>query len=245
MSSEKFHISVIIPVFNCREYIGEAIESVLGQTFPPMEIIVVDDGSTDGTHEVVNKYKPRIKYIHQPNQGAAKARNTGVQESGGDYLAHLDADDVWLKEKLKLQMEAFSLDKDLEIVGAHMLSFFTPGLAPEIKNKIYCPPDPIPGFSASTIVVKRESFFRVGWYETQWKNGQDLDWFIRAREIKLKEAMIPEVLALRRLHTANSGIIQPQSGKNRLQILKESLDRRRKISQDLAGKTQPMNRTKK
>lgn len=231
MNSEKFHVSVIIPVFNCREYIGEAIESVLSQTYPPLEIIVVEGGSTDGTQEVVKKYNDRIKYIYQPNQGIGRARNTGIRASRGNYLAHLDADDVWLKEKLKLQMEAFSRDKDLEIVGAHMKSFFTPGLPPEIKNKIYCPPDPIPGFSASAIVVKRESFLRVGWYETQWNAGQDLSWFIRAREIKLKEGMIPEVLVLRRLHKSNSGIRRPELGKQRLQILKEALDRRRKITE--------------
>ncbi|MBI5149413.1 MAG: glycosyltransferase family 2 protein [Candidatus Omnitrophica bacterium] len=107
-------ISVIIPAYNSAEFIGKAVGSVLAQELLPDEIIVVDDGSDDGTGEVVQKLiagqgdkNPRIKYIRQANQGPAAARNTGIKNAAGDYIAFLDADDRWLPGRLKMQMKIF------------------------------------------------------------------------------------------------------------------------------------------
>ena len=94
-------ISVVIPAFNSERYIAEALESVLRQTTQPHEIIVVDDGSTDGTREVVQKFKNRVKYIYQDNAGSGKARNTGIINAKGELIAFLDSDDVWADNHLK------------------------------------------------------------------------------------------------------------------------------------------------
>jgi len=99
-------ISVIIPVYNGERYLAEAIESALAQTWEPVEIIIVDDGSTDGSADVASRFASSVKYDLQPHAGPGAARNRGARLARGDYLAFLDADDLWLKEKLKLQMAA-------------------------------------------------------------------------------------------------------------------------------------------
>src|SRR6266481_1321163 len=110
-----FNISVIIPTHNRAGLLQNAIESVLRQTYPVHEIIVVDDGSTDGTRTVVSKYENNrpgstmvVRYIFQEQQGVAAARNTGIENSTGDWLAFLDSDDLWLPEKLSWQVRALT-----------------------------------------------------------------------------------------------------------------------------------------
>src|SRR5919205_4589183 len=100
-------IIVIIPVYNGESYVAEAIESILDQTYRPAEVIVVDDGSTDNTAEVVKRFGDVVQYHHQPNRGAGAARNRGVELSHGEFLAFLDADDLWHKDKLAHQIQAF------------------------------------------------------------------------------------------------------------------------------------------
>src|SRR5262245_16865951 len=126
-------ISVIIPVYNGERYLAEALVSVLAQTHPPTEIIVVDDGSTDTTAQIAQRYAPRIHYHFRPRgavSGAAAARNHGAYLAQGDYLAFLDADDVWLPDKLRLQMAAFAHDPALDQVFGHVQQFISPELPP-------------------------------------------------------------------------------------------------------------------
>ncbi len=234
--AEKFNVSVIIPSRDYGCFLDESIESVLNQTVTPSEIIVVDDGSKDNTREVVKKYFPRVSYYYQENGGVGSARNKGIGISKGDYIAHLDADDIWVPERLELQLEEFIKDPELEITGGMMQPFFSPGTDPKVKKTVYCSPDPLPGFSASVILVKRISFFKVGEYKEGLNVGQDLDWFLRAREIPLKEKMLSKVLALRRLHNFNSSNNIGRDGKERILMLKESLDRRRKRLSGSNGK---------
>ena len=98
-------ISVIIPTFNRVEFISEAIDSVLSQTYSNFEIIVVDDGSTDNTKQLLTKYGSRITYDFQENKGVSSARNKGLDIAKGEWIAFLDSDDIWLPEKLSLQMQ--------------------------------------------------------------------------------------------------------------------------------------------
>src|SRR5262245_16589489 len=109
-------VSVIIPAYNHSRYIGKAIESVLRQTLPAREVIIVDDGSTDATDEVLARYQNRIRVKRQRNSGVAAARNCGAEIATGDLLAFLDADDMWLPRKLELQVERFAKGIDLGIV---------------------------------------------------------------------------------------------------------------------------------
>jgi glycosyltransferase involved in cell wall biosynthesis len=97
-------VSVIIPTYNRAPIVGEAIDSVLSQCYDDCELIVVDDGSTDGTEELVSSYLPRLTYLYQGHRGVSAARNRGIASARGEYLSFLDSDDLWLKEKLSLQM---------------------------------------------------------------------------------------------------------------------------------------------
>src|SRR5688500_3318505 len=100
-------VSVIIPNHNYVHYLREAIDGVINQTYPDIEIIVVDDGSTDGSREILKSYGERIVSICQNNQGVSAARNNGVRSSRGQYVAFLDADDSWLPEKIEREVEQF------------------------------------------------------------------------------------------------------------------------------------------
>ena len=97
-------VSVIIPAYNCAHYICHAVDSVLAQTFPDFELVVVDDGSTDNTRELLKQYGSQIKYIYQQNKDMTAARNTGINHSSGEYIAFLDSDDIWLANKLERQI---------------------------------------------------------------------------------------------------------------------------------------------
>jgi glycosyltransferase involved in cell wall biosynthesis len=235
MNSCEFRISVIIPAYNNELYIGETLESVLSQTENPFEIIVVDS-SNDNTKKVLQSFSKQISYYFQSPQGVSQARNFGVKMAKGNFLAHLDGDDIWMNNKLESQINAFKEDPKLDIVGGMMESFYSPELTGFDRGRIFCPPDPLPGFSASVIVVKKNAFFSVGPYNPDLKVGLDLDWFVRAREIKLRERMIPKVLVKRRLHKTNTDLLNKQYKKERVQVLKSSLDRRRKNSGDRSEK---------
>ena len=98
-------VSVVIPTYNCEQFLDRTIDSALRQTYQDFEIIVVDDGSTDGTQSLVAGYGKAVRYVYQPNQGASAARNTALSQASGEFIAYLDADDLWLPEKLARQVE--------------------------------------------------------------------------------------------------------------------------------------------
>jgi glycosyltransferase involved in cell wall biosynthesis len=104
-NNQKMTIAAVIPAYNAEQYIGRAIDSVLAQTVPVNEIVIVDDGSTDKTAEIIQSYGDQVRYVRQDNGGECAARNTGIQEAKSDWIAFLDADDEWLEDKIKLQTD--------------------------------------------------------------------------------------------------------------------------------------------
>jgi cellulose synthase/poly-beta-1,6-N-acetylglucosamine synthase-like glycosyltransferase len=112
-ADKSYAVSLVIPAYNVEAYIGRAIDSVLAQSRRPEEIIVVDDGSTDGTAGVVQGYGSDVRYIYQEKAGASVARNRGIEEASNEWIAFLDADDEWLPEKLKVQMALMERNPDL------------------------------------------------------------------------------------------------------------------------------------
>src|SRR4030065_572228 len=98
-------VSVVIPCYNNISYLRECLDSVLNQTLTDYEVILIDDGSTDGTSEIIQSYLPRIKYLRQPNQGPAAARNAGIEAASGECIAFPEADDLWYPEKLEVQLK--------------------------------------------------------------------------------------------------------------------------------------------
>ena len=121
-------VSVIIPTFNCSQYVSDAIDSVLDQSFNDTEIIVVDDGSTDDTKKILDKYSTRIRYLYQTHRGPSAARNRGIKNASGEYIAFLDADDIWLNDKLSLQCNILDLNQDVALVFTDLEQFDNSGV---------------------------------------------------------------------------------------------------------------------
>lgn len=116
-------VSVVIPAYNCGRYIKDTVQSVINQTYKNLEIIVVDDGSVDNTKEALEPYRGKIVYSYQENKGLAEARNTGIRASKGEYVAFLDADDLWLQEKIEKQLELFRNCPEVDIVFSDFSAF--------------------------------------------------------------------------------------------------------------------------
>jgi len=110
-------VSIVIPTYNYGNFVSEAVDSALAQTYNNIEVIVVDDGSTDNTKDVLVKYNESIRYIHKENAGLPAARNTGIEQAKGEYIAFLDSDDQWLADKVELQMEIFKSNDQVGLVS--------------------------------------------------------------------------------------------------------------------------------
>lgn len=227
MDEDEQLISVIVAVYNGEKYLRAAIGSILAQTYPAIDLIVVDDGSTDNSASIARSFGADLRYVHQPHSGLGAAMNHGIDLAQGQFFAFLDADDLWPKDKLERQHRAFAADASLDMVFGHMKQFVSPELDEAAKKRIHCPPDPMPGYSAGTMLIRRESFHRVGRFATTWQAGIFVDWYLKATEAGLKGIMLPDILLNRRLHTANLGIVRRDARADVLRILKSSLDRRR------------------
>ena len=226
-------VTVIVPVYNGERYVMEAINSIVSQSYRPIEVVVVDDGSTDTTADVTmplsGEANPgvRIRYEKQTNSGAAAARNRGVELANGNILAFLDADDVWAPNKLSLQILALENNPDRDAVFGHMQQFISPELDETTKLTLRCPTDPMPGYTHCTMLIRREAFMRVGMFETDWHLGEFVAWYLKAIENTLHSTMLPDVVLRRRLHDRNQGVNKRDFQTDYVRILKASLDRRR------------------
>jgi glycosyltransferase involved in cell wall biosynthesis len=225
-------VSVIIPVYNGERFLAEAIESVVAQTYRPLEIILVDDGSTDGSQAIAKSY-PDVHYTYQLNQGLAAALNLGVKLAGGSFLAFQDADDLWVGEKLSSQMSIMDQQPDLDIVFGHLQRLYSPVIGSRADTAAYLKDESLPGYFKGTALIRRESFWRVGLFDTSLKLGDFIDWFSRAKEEGLKVMMLPRVMLIRRVHGDNLTFRQKDDRSDYIRIMKAALDRRRqKESQD-------------
>ena len=225
-------VSVIISVYNGEAYLAETIESVVNQKYPNIEIIIIDDGSTDGSGKVIPRFVHPVRYHYQPNNGIAAAWNRGIELANGDFIAFNGADDLWTKDKIQKQLDAFISDSTLDIVFSHVKQFHSPELSEEEKKKIWCPDELMPGVSAGTMLIKRESFFRVGLFNIKWRRGIFNDWYLRATELGLRTYILPDLHMLRRLHRTNHGIVNRNKSVDYVRMLKASLDRRRSQAPD-------------
>ena len=220
-------VSVIIPVYNSENYLAQAIESVLSQTYRPFELIVVDDGSSDRSREIAISY-PQVKYSYQQNSGVAEARNRGIHNSRGKYIAFLDSDDLWLPEKLSLQIAAFGNDSSLEIVTGYVEQFVSPEIDPDTAKRYSFPDRPLVGYSPSAIMIKRSALEKTGVFHEDFQGGEVISWFTNVFEKRVNILVIQDVVARRRIHGNNISIRKkPGKEKTITRILKSSLDRRR------------------
>jgi glycosyltransferase involved in cell wall biosynthesis len=217
-------VSVVMPAFNAGRFIAQAIESVLAQTYPHYEIVVVDDGSTDNTAEVTRPYLGQVRYIRQANSGPSRARNRGIQEASGSYIAFLDADDVWRPNKLERQIalmekhpEVVLSFTDLEevrgggIVTSSFLSVKPPFLAiariegttAQIRQEsTYAALLQSCFINTATVVLRREVLCETGVFNEAMGHCEDWDLWLRIAE-RHTIGFLNEVLTTRRLHDQN------------------------------------------
>jgi glycosyltransferase involved in cell wall biosynthesis len=199
-------VSVVIPVFNGSDFLREAIESVLDQTYKPVEIIVVDDGSTDDTSAIAQSYGDHLAYHYQENKGVAAALNRGIQEARGKYVAWLSHDDVFLPEKLERQIEFLARQSEFR---ACYSDFIIIGPEGRIIKEVATPWHPRQQaiwelfgnmyINGSSMLIERTCFNEVGLFNEALKYSQDVDMWIRMLLV-FDIGRVPEMLLKWRSH---------------------------------------------
>ena len=197
-------VSCIVPAYNVQDYVGEAIGSILAQTYDPIEVLVIDDGSTDATATVARDFGDRIRVVSQPSSGPAATRNRGLNSTSGEFVAFLDGDDLWHADKLSRQMARFHSRADLQCCVAHVRNFWSAGHELEADYYEGHPHmQPFPGWASGTLVAHRSAFDRVGVFDPNLWFVDAQDWFQRARKQGVVMELLPDVLLFRRLHGTN------------------------------------------
>jgi glycosyltransferase involved in cell wall biosynthesis len=219
-------LSVVIPTYNNAQYLTDAVASVRAQRWPDTEIIIVDDGSTDGTPDVAAAW-PDVAYVRQANAGIGAARNRGVEAATGRWLAFLDADDCWADDKIARQM-AYLDEHRCDMVF---------GLATEVcdgddvKTRTWVDAgklrQAIVARCAGTMLIAREAFDRAGPFPTALRVGEFIDWYLRAVEVGVSGGVLEAIVLYRRVHADNGGWTAGDGRQDYLRIIKGALDRRR------------------
>lgn len=222
-------ISCIVPVFNGERYLRETLDSIFAQTYRRLEIIVADDGSTDRTAEIVAGYSERVRYLKQANAGASAARNLGLRAARGDFVAFLDADDLWHAEKLQRQMARFETRPELEVSVTLVQNF---RVAEPVQHgarscdRVFS--KPLPGYVAQTILARRSAFEVIGPFNPALLYADKTEWFLRAAEKQTVVELLSDSLVYRRLHENNiSRRSRDEMNDEYLRLLKANIDRRR------------------
>jgi glycosyltransferase involved in cell wall biosynthesis len=220
-------VSIVVPVFNGELFLRETLESVRRQTYRPIEIVVVDDGSTDGSAAIASLY-PEIRWIWQPNSGVGAARNAGVGASEGAFVAFIDQDDLWLPHKIERQMDMLLGDGSVDYALTLQARFLQPGMAAPAWVRPGTIGVPLRAFDPSVLLVRRTSFLRVGRFDASYATGPDSDWFFRAKDAGLKAAWVDEVLVSRRVHASNASA-DPSGAAELRRIAHASIVRQRRL----------------
>lgn len=197
-------VSIVIPLYNGEAHILAAVESARSQDYPHTEIIVVDDGSTDGGANLVREV-PGVVCLCQENRGNAAARNAGIERSSGDLVALLDQDDIWLPQKLSRQVAALAESPASGFAICHATLKLEPGMALPSAYKPEMAKGPFPAYLPSALIMRRETLARVGGFDTSFAMGNDSDWFFRAKDAGVAGVVVPEVLFEVRVHAKNQG----------------------------------------
>ena len=223
-------VSTVIPVRDGERHLGAAIESVLAQTRPPDEVIVIDDGSSDRSREVAQRYAPAVRCISQPGAGPAEARNRGVSMASGDHLAFLDADDLWEPRKLELQLEALRAEPSAGLVFGQVAEFHSPELDAAAIARMRRPRERRPGQHIGAMLATREAWDVVGPLATTWRVGEFLDWCLRADEAGVRSAKLFALVLRRRLRRDSRVQANRHAMGDYARMIKASLDRRRGVA---------------
>lgn len=185
-------VSVIMAAYNAAEHIGEALESVLAQDWRPLEVVVVDDGSTDETASIVARY-PDVVCVQQDNKGPSAARNAAVEHSSGEFVANFDSDDLLPTTRVHDQVGYLLAHPEVGAVFGRQEWLNAPEWM--ARDTVYGDVDGIP---LSSVMFRRDVFLELGGYDTSFVHGEDMDLLVRMRERGIEYQVIPEVVLYRR-----------------------------------------------
>jgi glycosyltransferase involved in cell wall biosynthesis len=240
--AERPLVSVVIPTYNNARFVREAVDSVLAQTWQPIEAVVVDDGSTDNTAEVLAGLGDSVKVIRQENQGPAVARNTGIRNAGGSIIAFLDSDDLYMPEKIALCVAALEQRPELGVAYTairvremdtgivYLQDQYTHG--GDLSRDLFTE---CKGVNTSSLVVKRSYLDQVGGFDEEFFRCQDWDLMVRLAEV-CEYVHVPEVLTERRLHSGSISVTHAHLYKKfNLLVLNKALERRPDLYESLGN----------
>jgi glycosyltransferase involved in cell wall biosynthesis len=220
-------VSAVIPVYNREDFLAEAIESALGQEGVRIEVVVVDDGSTDGTPATARGFREQVVYLRQENAGPPAARNRGVNAARGEYLAFLDSDDLWPPERCRLLLER--LEVCPKAGGAMGRLQYIPLEATRSARfaEARRGAEPVFGYNLGACLFRAETFRGVGGFDATMTQADDWDWFVRARERGVRIERIEQVTLINRRHAGNLSNLREEGNHYALLMLKKALERRR------------------
>lgn len=216
---------MVIAVFDGERFLAEAIASAKTQTHSPLEVIVVDDGSRDGSAELAAKLGARV--LRHPHRGVSAARNAGIAAARGDLIAFLDADDRWPVERLAVQVQRFIRRPELGFVIGRARLFLDPGSPrPEWFTDDLASGESV--LARLTLVARREVFERVGGFDESIDICEDFDWLARGRDAEIPYEVLDDVVLEYRVHGANTGVARRADlERGLLRTLRSSIERKR------------------
>jgi glycosyltransferase involved in cell wall biosynthesis len=216
-------VSVIVPAYNAERFLGDAIQSIHGQNYPSIQLIVVDDGSTDKTAEIAQRFGNQIEYVFQQNAGPAAARNRGIALARGEFIAFLDADDLWTTGKLTDQVAFLLRDLECDVILGRMRHEWLEGA--EEPDPLY--EAPIITVNVGMGLYRRKVFDLVGRFDESLRFAEDHDWFLRAREAAISMKVLDQVVLVYRRHGGNMTVDRKAARLPITGVLQRSLERRR------------------
>ncbi|HEX4271209.1 MAG TPA: glycosyltransferase family A protein [Rhizomicrobium sp.] len=223
-------ISVVVPCFNTERYVAEALDSVLAQPVRGVQVIVIDDGSTDRSAEIIRAHDDRIEYRRQANGGIGAARNAGIALARGTYLTFLDADDIWTPGSLPLRLERL---RGAECVYGGVEHFISPEIQGEARERLGALPATMTARFAGAMLIEKRAFDRVGPFDAGLKMGEMMDWVSRAELAGVTTVLIDDIVLRRRIHGSNTVLrLKNQKGEY-LRALKGALEHKRAAASKL------------
>jgi glycosyltransferase involved in cell wall biosynthesis len=209
MTGAVIDVSVAMTVRDGEQYVAEALDSILGQRVRAHEVVVVDDGSSDGTPAVLGRYRDRCRVLRQEPTGQAAGLNRAVAATTGSVLAFLDADDLWPTDSLAVRLARLAADEQPDMVCGLVEQFVSPELPDEVRRSLRFDPTPSRAQQIGTLLVRRDAFERVGPFDESLPSAASIDWISRSRAAELRVAFVDEVVVRRRLHRSNMGVTLP------------------------------------
>jgi glycosyltransferase involved in cell wall biosynthesis len=215
-------VTCVVPVWNGETYLAQALASIFAQSYRGFEVIIVDDGSTDRTAAIIAEQTHKLQLIRQENAGPAVSRNRGIAAASGDLIAFLDHDDLWEPRKLERQVAAFASTPGLAACT---------GLVREFIEDEFASHAAVVGNISSAIMISRQAINLIGPLNQNLNHADIPEWLLRARAAGCREAVLPEVVTLRRRHAGNrSQFHNARARREYLGVLKANLDRNRQAA---------------